>query len=131
MVGHLALGQSVPVIPGVFHFTLIYNTGIAFGFFQNSGLLLFAVISLSIVLLILAGPRLAGDGLSAQISMALILGGALGNWIDRCRVHAVIDFLDFQVWPVFNIADSAITVGVGLYLLKFVCDKFRKSTPAS
>lgn len=51
----------------------------------------------------------------AKWGMALILGGAIGNWIDRVRFGAVIDFFDFRVWPVFNVADSAITVGVVLY----------------
>ena len=52
-----------------------------------------------------------------RLAFALILGGAVGNWIDRLRFGSVIDFLDFRVWPVFNIADSAITIGVVWYLL--------------
>ncbi len=51
--------------------------------------------------------------------MILILAGALGNWIDRIRFGSVVDFLDFRIWPVFNVADSAISVGVALYLWHF------------
>ena len=54
-----------------------------------------------------------------RAAMALILAGAVGNWLDRIRYGAVIDFIDFRIWPVFNIADSAITFGVGLYLIHF------------
>lgn len=55
-----------------------------------------------------------------QVSLALILGGAMGNLIDRVRLGAVIDFLDFRIWPVFNVADSCITVGVILTLLRLL-----------
>ena len=53
------------------------------------------------------------------LGLALILGGAIGNWIDRIRYQAVVDFLDFRIWPVFNIADSAITIGVAFYIILF------------
>jgi signal peptidase II len=113
----LALHDSIPVLPGIFHLTLVHNTGIAFGFFkEHSGLLLY-LISGSLVLLLLWGVRLRRAHWLACLGLALILGGAIGNWIDRMRFGAVIDFLDFRVWPVFNLADSAISIGVGLYLI--------------
>ncbi len=136
VLSHFSLGQSLPVLPPVFHLTLVHNRGIAFGLFDGFDRLLLIAISLSIVVLTVIGHRLwqplpksqagtaPGSGLE-RAAMALILGGAAGNWIDRMRFGAVIDFLDFRVWPVFNVADSAITVGVGLYLLYFLKNSAR------
>ncbi len=109
-------GQSVPVIPEVFHLTLVFNHGIAFGLFQEHGAFLLILITVSLIFLVSAYRFLSGQGTAVRTAMALIIGGAIGNWIDRLRVHAVVDYLDFRVWPVFNLADSAITVGVVIYL---------------
>lgn len=129
----------MPVISGIFHLTLVQNTGIAFGFFRRHEAVLLLLITLSIGVLFFLGHRMCRSGTAAKLSgsvsepkvqrpaptlarwgLALILGGAIGNWIDRLRFGAVIDFLDFRVWPVFNLADSAITIGVGLYLLMLI-----------
>lgn len=129
----LAAGESVPVIENIFHLTLVYNKGIAFGFFYKHPLILLSLISLSILALIIFACRHCiavqnsftegvKNSLTAYpdlIAFALILGGAAGNWIDRVRYGAVVDFFDFRIWPVFNIADSAITVGVAIYLIYF------------
>jgi signal peptidase II len=116
-------GDSLAVVPGVFHLTLVRNTGIAFGFLkEHSGVLLW-LITLSLVLLLAWGIRLGSMPGLARTGLSLILGGALGNWIDRLRYGAVVDFLDFRIWPVFNLADSAISIGVGLYAL---CILFRR-----
>lgn len=112
----LSPGQSIPVIPRFFHFTLVYNTGIAFGFFNQHPGFLFALISISILVLAAVGVNAAKTDRISLISFALILGGAIGNWLDRLRHHAVIDYLDFRVWPVFNLADTAITIGVILFI---------------
>jgi signal peptidase II len=112
--------------------TLVKNTGIAFGFFHGHEKLLFVLITLSLVILIAiahrmamahsqpAAENLAGPPFLAHWGLALILGGAFGNWIDRIRFKAVIDFIDLRVWPVFNLADTAITIGVILYLILLV-----------
>lgn len=131
IVSHFAHGDSLPLVPDVFHLTLVFNSGIAFGMFNNNPQLLLAVITLSIVFLVFYAPRLAGSGFGAAAAMALILGGAAGNWIDRMRIHAVIDFLDFRIWPVFNLADTAISVGVGLFILKFLREKPQDSRGGS
>lgn len=98
----------------------------AFGLLRGHESLLFALITVSLCVLLFIGvrmhvPKAGGDFRKppalSHWGLALILGGAVGNWIDRIRFQAVIDFLDFRVWPVFNVADSAITVGVGLYLI--------------
>ncbi len=132
-------GESLPVIPSVFHLTLVHNRGIAFGLFGGFDRILIFTITGSIMILTVIGHRLwarskaANSGAAAgkrqspmrvldRLALALILGGAVGNWIDRIRFGAVIDFLDFRIWPVFNLADSAITIGVGLYLIHFLKD---------
>ncbi len=113
-------GASHAVLPNVFHLTLLKNTGIAFGLFQEAEKVLFIIIGLSIGLLTVIGFRTERHRLKIQWGIGLILGGALGNLVDRVRVGAVLDFLDFRVWPVFNLADTAITIGVGLFLLDFL-----------
>jgi signal peptidase II len=116
-------GESIPILKDFFHLTLVYNTGVAFGFFAGHLNLLLIFISLSILFLFFFSFSLSGENLSRQVCFALILGGAIGNWIDRVLFHAVIDFLDFRVWPVFNLADISISLGVGFYLLLLLLDK--------
>ncbi len=115
---HLASVDTIPVIPGIFHLTLVHNTGIAFGLFNNSRVLLMAAITVSLVFITIWGARGAKDGGRPleTAALGLILGGALGNWVDRIFRGAVVDFLDFRIWPVFNLGDSAITIGVCLYM---------------
>ena len=115
-------GTSRPVFPPVFHLTLVENQGIAFGLFQRGDSILFIVITLSIGALFYLGI-FSNPPLRNQSALGLILGGALGNWVDRIRVGAVIDFLDFRIWPVFNFADTAITIGVGILLLDLVISR--------
>lgn len=109
---------SVPIIPNFFHLTLVRNEGIAFGLFGGIEKILLVVITLSIVLLIFFGLGADPRRWSNQWGIGLILGGALGNWVDRVHAGAVIDFLDFRIWPIFNFADTAITIGVGLFFLE-------------
>ena len=118
----LYLHESVAVIKGVLHLTLVYNRGAAFGIFKNQ-ILLFIVTSLTaIVFIVLKLHKQHSRKLSCQtVSLCLILGGAVGNLIDRIFFGYVIDFIDLRVWPVFNVADSAITIGavlLGISILK-------------
>ena len=113
----LVPGVSRAILPQIFHLTLVENQGIAFGFFQGGEKILLAVISISICILIAVGFCFPTERMRVQWGIGLILGGALGNWVDRVRLGAVVDFLDFRIWPVFNFADTAISVGVGLFLL--------------
>jgi len=109
---------SVPVIPKVLSLTLVHNRGVAFGLFSDAAPVLFTVITISLVaLFFLANRPEQHVSERDRWALGLILGGAIGNWIDRLRFAAVIDFIDFHIWPVFNLADSAITIGVCLYLL--------------
>jgi signal peptidase II len=115
-IQYLNYYDSVPIIPQVFHLTLVRNTGVAFGLFRQHPSWLLILISLSILALGLWSFQIKQASRPVQTGLALILGGAIGNWIDRMRAGSVIDFLDFRVWPVFNMADSAITIGTCLYL---------------
>lgn len=133
----MALYQRIEVIPGFFNLTHVRNTGGAFGIFggERSGIgaLLFVVVSLMAVgILLLLFARVKEHEKTLSLSYSLILSGAIGNLIDRLRYGEVVDFLEFYIssfhWPAFNIADSAICVGVGLMALELlVRDKKKPS----
>ncbi len=125
----MALHQSVPLVPGFLSLTYVRNTGAAFGILaspspglRSAFLLLFSIMAIGIIVWIWARDR-GADRLHVS-SFALILGGALGNVIDRVRLGEVIDFVDVYWrtyhWPAFNVADSAITVGVVLLVLQLI-----------
>ncbi|AEF94127.1 Lipoprotein signal peptidase [Desulfotomaculum nigrificans CO-1-SRB] len=110
-------GQSIPVWPGIFHLTYIQNPGAAFGMLAGKTWF-FVGITLLVLLAMLIGYRwIAKAGRLYQWALGLIAGGAIGNLVDRMSYTRVIDFLDFRVWPVFNLADTFICIGVGLILL--------------
>ena len=108
---HFQLGESRPILSWFF-LTYVQNTGTAFGLFQgnNKALLILAFLILGALPYGARGLAERG-GFWGALGVALVLGGAVGNVIDRIHYGRVIDFLDFRVWPVFNIADSAVTVG--------------------
>lgn len=118
----LTLGEYIPIIKDVFHLTLQYNTGIAFGLFKDQGIV-FIIIPVIVIILLIVNIiyyKYNNEALSRPyiFGFSLILGGAIGNLIDRISYGHVVDFLDFRVWPVFNIADSAITVGAVIIAFK-------------
>ena len=109
---NLLLNQSAPLIKGIFHLTLIHNRGAAFGILKNQTPLFIFISIWAVILIYLALRNNKSRKYSFyNISLAFILAGASGNLIDRLRLGYVIDFFDFRIWPVFNIADSAITIG--------------------
>ena len=105
----IALNQSVPVLKGIFYFTLVHNRGAAFGIFNNQ-VPFFILTSICAIILIILNFKKDKRALY-NISLSLILAGAAGNLIDRVFLGYVVDFLDFRIWPVFNVADSSITIG--------------------
>ncbi len=107
--------ESVPVFSWL-RLTWATNTGGAFGLMSTSTGLLVVIAAIVVVALAAIAPRLADSGMLA-VGVACVLGGALGNLIDRARLGYVIDYLDLHFWPVFNIADIAITVGAGLLII--------------
>jgi signal peptidase II len=125
----MALYQSIPVIDGLFSITYLRNKGAAFSFLANASwrLPFFMLVSLiAVVAILVAFAKLRDDQRLAALSLTMILSGAVGNLIDRIRLGEVIDFLDVywrnHHWPAFNVADSAICVGVALLAL----DMFRE-----
>jgi signal peptidase II len=109
---NLTLSESVPVINNFFHITLIQNFGISFGMLNVSALRwIFVIITIIIIGLILYYYKQIKKQFPL-ICAALILGGALGNLMDRILLGFIVDFIDFRIWPAFNIADMAITIGV-------------------
>jgi len=106
---NLGLGESVPIIRNFLNITRVQNRGAAFGLIPDQHLLLFFVTVLVIIVIYFWVRRLTQT--SVRIALGLILGGAIGNLLDRMFVGTVTDFLDFHIWPVFNVADSAIVVG--------------------
>ena len=116
-------GQSIGVIPRIFHLTLVLNTGTAFGLFRGRNQFFIAASILVIALVVTYVLLDKRKDLLVLGALGLILGGAIGNLIDRILFGYIIDFLDFRVWPVFNIADSSITIGSALLVLKVLSDK--------
>lgn len=109
------VGQVI-LIPDMFQLSYVQNTGIAFGLFQEMPSVWTLLISISIFALLIGTVWFRAQPVGRKISYSFILGGAAGNWIDRIRLHYVVDFLDFRIWPVFNIADSFITIGILLFI---------------
>jgi len=130
---HLTYADRVPVIEGFFYLTHVRNPGAAFGLFADGDptfrLGFFIIVSLVAILIILSFFRqlAPGDRLSA-LALGLILGGAIGNLLDRILRGEVVDFLHFKLWrgyswPDFNLADSFIVVGVGILILELLASE--------
>ena len=129
----MQLYQSFPVIDGLFSITYLRNRGAAFSFLSDASWRLpFFILAtvIAVIAVIVAFRKLRDDQQCAALSLSLILSGALGNLIDRVRMGEVIDFLDVywksHHWPAFNVADSAICVGVTLLAI----DMFREERRA-
>jgi signal peptidase II len=129
VIGTLPLHHSITVIPKFFSLVHVRNRGIAFGLMSHLGatwgtLLISAATAVAIVLLVLWICKLRRGDRRTALGLSLILGGAVGNLIDRVRLGEVVDFLDFYVgsfhWPAFNVADSAVTVGTFWVVLSMI-----------
>ncbi|MEE9269959.1 MAG: signal peptidase II [Candidatus Krumholzibacteria bacterium] len=114
------LGRNFDVIDGFFRVTLVRNSGAAFGMLQDGRVFLVASSIIASLFILFLAQRLPAQNLARRVFLGLILGGALGNLVDRIYPGQVIDFIDMGIpayrWPVYNIADSAVTIG-GLLLV--------------
>ncbi len=128
----MRLGQSISIVPGLFDLSYVLNPGAAFGIlasrsaaFRNPFFMGVSILAIGLIVYYYHRYLHQPARLPAA-ALGLILGGAVGNLIDRLRVGMVIDFLDFHVaghhWPAFNVADAAISIGVGLMLLRMLSE---------
>ncbi len=113
------IGDSVPVIKNIFHITYVTNFGAGFGIMQDKTSLLiwFAIIVIGIILFYYDKIQ---EKKSLQIFSGLILGGTISNLIDRLFFGFVTDFLDFRIWPIFNIGDSCVCIGALFLIIYFI-----------
>jgi len=116
---NLASGESLPEA-GLFRLTRVHNTGAAFGIFQGQSFPLTVVAIVGIVVILLFALYFSRrfpflDNRLSKLALGLVLGGTIGNLIDRLRLGYITDFIDIGIWPAFNLADSSIVVGVILF----------------
>lgn len=116
---HFVPGESLPIIPNVFHITIILNYGAAFGILRDQRIFFLTVVVILIVALWVFRKQIKNGGMLPQLGASLLVSGALGNALDRLVRGAVVDFFDFRIWPIFNVADIGICIGVVLLAIYF------------
>ena len=108
--------ESIPVIKNIFHITVVFNTGAAFGVLQEKTNFIIYITVIFILWLFIFLRKEKQVTLRFAICYGLIFGGALSNLYDRIFLGYVVDYIDLRVWPVFNLSDTCITIGIGLLL---------------
>ncbi len=121
------LHQSVEIIPHYLRIVRVHNTGVAFGLFAEfqsawKPYLLALMAVIAVVVIVIYSARMPCERVLLQLALAVTMGGILGNFIDRMAHRFVVDFIEFHIrdrfyWPTFNVADSAITIGIALLLI--------------
>ena len=116
--------ESFPLWQDVFHFTYVKNTGMAFGMMQNHRWVFMVFSTVAIIGLAIYLFRFRPESRWMQVSLAMIIGGGIGNMIDRVALGYVIDFIDFTLidFAVFNVADSFVCVGAGMMIVYLIAD---------
>ena len=119
---NLDLGESFPLIENVFHFTYVQNRGAAFGILKDQRWVFLIISTVAIVAMFIMLWKSRKDSKLLCIAISMIIGGGIVNMIDRCLLGYVIDFLDFTLinFAVFNVADSFVCIGVGLFILELI-----------
>jgi len=131
IIARFPLGGMIPVIPGFFELFHTHNTAAAFGLFSGNSVVFFLVVSgIAVAFIVHCFIRLERQDVLLASSLAMILGGALGNIIDRIRHGFVVDFLRFYLndfsWPTFNVADIAIVCGVFIFAFDMIRSERRR-----
>lgn len=123
---YMDLGSSIKIIPNFFSLFYLKNTGAAFSILEDSTVLLVIISAIVIVLLDRYIKKEKNFTKLSEVGLGLIMGGIFGNLIDRIIHHGVIDYLSFRIFnynfPVFNLADMTIVIGVGLLLISMILD---------
>ncbi|MDF2876406.1 MAG: lspA [Sporomusa sp.] len=119
---HMLPGMSIPVVDNIFHITYVLNPGAAFGILENQQMLFIVIALIMLGLTVYFFKQIPHKFRLMRLGLSLLAGGAVGNVIDRVQTGYVIDFFDFRIWPVFNVADIAIVTGVScvIYTLIFM-----------
>jgi signal peptidase II len=127
---NLGYGQVVDIVPGYLRLSFVRNSGVAFGIFDRvqsawKPYILGAMAIIALTVIVFYSTRMPRDRILMQVALAVTMGGILGNFLDRVFRGYVIDFIEFHIhesfyWPNFNVADSAITVGIALLLIDTV-----------
>jgi len=128
---NLDLHETFPLIENVFHFTYVRNTGAAFSIFSapDQRWIFMSISTVAIIALSIYLWKKRNDDKLLCVAMSFIIGGGIGNMIDRCLLGYVIDMLDFRLinFAIFNVADSFVCVGVGLFALYIILDEIKTS----
>lgn len=130
IIANLKVYDSIPVIQNIFHITYVKNYGAAFSILQNKRLFFISItlaVSIGMIYVMIRYSHAISNIL--KLSLALILAGAIGNLIDRIRLGYVVDFFDFRVFPIFNVADSCVVCGsiLLIYYMFFIEPKIKKN----
>ena len=123
----MELDDAIVIVPGFLNLSYVRNSGVAFGLFADiqsawKPYVLAGMAVVAVIVILMYASRMPTNRMLLQIALAVTLGGILGNFIDRIAHGFVVDFIEFHIrnsfhWPTFNVADSAITIGIGLLLL--------------
>lgn len=121
VVDNMFLGQSIPIVPHLLHLTYILNPGAAFGILENQRFFFILIAIILTIAIVYFYPKIQQLNKLFQTGIALLFSGAIGNMIDRIFIGKVVDYIDFRIWPIFNLADIAIVFGciVIIYELLF------------
>lgn len=118
----MQLGESIPIVQDFFHFTYITNPGAAFGILPNQRVFFLFMGAVLLILFAIFYPRISKNDRLLKFGVLCLVSGSTANLIDRVQLGAVVDFFDFRVWPIFNVADIAVVAGmfVMIYVILFI-----------
>ena len=119
IINNFPLGLPHPIIENIFNITYVKNTGIAFGMFKGNNLVMIILNIIIITIITVLLYSMDFDNIFFKLSAGFIIGGALGNLIDRINRGFIVDYLDLSFWPTFNLADSMVVIG-GIMLAIFL-----------